>query len=258
VNVEALLEASEQPLTRHFDISDRMRDRWSGVVTVTPFAMLSFNGSVGFGRDEYPGTYFGLRSNDHDIYSVGFDVAPLEGVVFGATYGWEKYNAFQASRTANPLPALTEQYLNDPTQQWNDPRRDWTDDSTDDVDTVNASLDLLKVIPNIELRFGYDYSRAKSTYVYGLAPDTTIATPVPLPPVLNELQRGTVDARYFLTRQLALGMAYWYDKYDVNDFALGPRDLASPATGTPSMLMFGYAYRPYTANTLSARITYLW
>jgi MtrB/PioB family decaheme-associated outer membrane protein len=259
VDWQELLAIGEQPSVRHFDIADRTRERTSAIVQLTPLSMLSFNGSVGIGRDKYPDTIFGLRNNDNQVYSVGFDVVPRDGIDFGVNYGWETYTALQASRTANPLPALTLEYLNDPTQQFNDPRRDWTDDSTDDVDTVNASLDLTKLVPKTELRFGYDYSRAKSTYVYGLAPNTVVAAPVQLPPVLNELQRGTVDVQHFLTRQVALGMAYWYDKYDVNDFALGPRDsLASPATAAASLMMLGYSYKPYTANTFWGRLTYYW
>ena len=72
------------------------------------------------------------------------------------------------------------------------------------------------------MRFAYDYSRAQSVYVYGLAPNTTLPPVVQLPPVLNELQRGTADVRYHLTPHVAVGLAYWFDKYDVNDFALGP------------------------------------
>jgi hypothetical protein len=34
--------------------------------------------------------------------------------------------------------------------------------------------------------------------------------------------------------------------------------LAQPATGAPTLMMLGYFYAPYTANTVSARITYLW
>ena len=39
---------------------------------------------------------------------------------------------------------------------------------------------------------------------------------------MNELQRGTVDGRYFLTRHFAVGLVYWFDKYRVDDFALSP------------------------------------
>ena len=81
-----------------------------------------------------------------------------------------------------------------------------------------------------------------------------------LTPVLNELQRGTVDARYFLSRQLAVGVVYWYDKYKVDDFALGPvSSLSQPANAaSPTLMMLGYFYKPYTANSVMARLTYLW
>ncbi len=140
-----------------------------------PVAQFSVNASAGVGTEEYPGTNFGLRNNDNNVYSLGVDFVPLDSISMGVTYGYEKYTALQASRTANPLPAGASN--SDPTQQFNDPRRDWTNDSTDDVRTWNASVDLLKVIPRTELRVGYDYSNGDSTYVYGLAPNTTIATP---------------------------------------------------------------------------------
>jgi MtrB/PioB family decaheme-associated outer membrane protein len=254
-----LLAIGEQPTLRQFDISDRDQDRFSTILVVTPVSQFSVNGSVSFGRQEYPGTNFGLRNNDNHVYSIGFDVVPTDSVSFGATYGFEKYTALQASRTANPLTANTEQYLNDPTQQFNDPRRDWTDNSADRVRTIDVSMDLLKVLPKTDVRIAYDYSRAESVYSYGLAANTVIATPLPLAPVMNELQRGTADGRYFVTRHLALGLVYWYDKYRVNDFALSPvASLAQPATATPALMMLGYFYRPYTANSVMGRLTYLW
>jgi hypothetical protein len=151
-------------------------------------------------------------------------------------------------------------FLNDPTQQFNDPRRDWTDDSADRVHTVDASFDLIKLITKTDIKVAYSYSRAESTYTYGLAPNTVIAAPLQLSPVLNELQRGTVDGRYFLTRHFAVGVLYWFDKYRVDDFALSPvSNLAQPAnSASPTLMMLGYFYRPYTANTVMGRISYLW
>jgi hypothetical protein len=259
VDILELLAIGEQPSLRQYDISDRDRDRFSTIVTVMPTSFLSFNGTAALGREEYPGTNLGLRNNDNRVYSAGFDIVPNDDVSFGLTYGWEKYTALQASRTANPLPANTVANLNDPTQQFNDPRRDWTDDSADKVRTFNTSLDLLKLVPKTEFRLGYDYSRATSTYVYGLAANTTLAAPVQLPAVVNQLRRGTFDVKHFVTKHFAAGIVYWYDDYKVNDFALGPQpSLAVPATAAPALMQIGYSYRPYTANTVSGRITYLW
>jgi len=259
VNSLELLAIGEQPTLRQYDISDRDQDRFSTIIMVTPVSALSFNTTVAFGRQEYPGTNFGLRNNDNHVYSVGFDYVPSDHVSLGGSYGFEKYTALQASRTANPLPANTVAFLNAPAQQFNDPRRDWTDDSADRVHTIDASMDLLKLIPRTDIKFAYDYSRAESTYTYGLAANTVIAAPLQLAPVMNELQRGTVDGRYFLTRRVAVGLVYWYDKYKVDDFALSPvSSLAQPATATPALMMLGYFYRPYTANSLMGRLTYFW
>ena len=257
VDALELLAIGEQPTLRQFDISDRDQDRFSTILMVTPVSSFSINGSVAFGKQEYPGANFGLRNNDNHVYSLGFDFVPSDAISFGATYGFEKYTALQASRTANPLPAGGS--VTDLTQQWNDPRRDWTDDSADRVHTMNVSADLLKLFPKTDIKFAYDYSRAESVYVYGLAANTVLAAPLQLSPVLNELQRGTVDGRYFVTRHVALGLVYWYDKYRVDDFALSPvASLAQPATGTPALMMLGYFYRPYTANSLMGRLTYQW
>jgi len=120
-------------------------------------------------------------------------------------------------------------------------------------------MDVVKLVPKTDIKFAYDYSRAQSTYTYGRAPDTVLAAPVQLAPVMNELQRGTLDGKYFLSRHVAVGLVYWFDKYKVDDFALSPvQSLAQPATATPALMMIGYFYRPYTANTLMGRLTYLW
>ena len=259
VDTLELLSIGEQPSLRQYDISDRNQNRFNAIVQITPLSQFSVNASAGIGTQEYPGTNFGLRNNDNHVYSVGFDFVPSDRVSLGASYGYEKYTALQVSRTANPLPANTLAFLNDPTQQFNDPRRDWTDDSADRVRTVTASLDLIKLLPKIDIKFAYDYSRAESTYTYGLAADTVIAAPLQLAPVVNALQRGTMDGRYFVSRRVAVGLVYWFDKYRVDDFALSPvASLAQPATAAPTLMMLGYFYRPYTANSLMARLTYLW
>jgi MtrB/PioB family decaheme-associated outer membrane protein len=256
-----LLSIGEQPLLRQYDISDRDQDRFNAIVTVMPVSQFSVNASAGIGRQEYPGSYFGLRNNDNHVYSAGFDYVPSDHVSLGGSYGFEKYTALQASRTANPLPANTVAFLNDATQQFNDPRRDWTDDSADEVRTVSASMDLIKLLPKLDVKFAYDYSRAESTYTYGLAGNTVVAAPLQLTPVKNELQRGTIDGRYFVTRRFAVGLVYWYDSYKVDDFALGPvASLSQPASTptAPTLMLLGYFYRPYTANSVMGRITYLW
>src|SRR5262249_50077835 len=151
----------------------------------------------------------------------------------GFSYEYEKYTTSQRSRQANPGA------------QFGDPTRDWTTDGADTANTFTASLDLLKLVAKTDVRAAYDFSKADSTYVYGLVPNSPL-TAAQLPMVRNQFHRATVDVRRTLTPHLSAGLVYWFDKYTVNDFALGSQTLTTLAQ--PSLLMIGYVYRPYTAN----------
>jgi MtrB/PioB family decaheme-associated outer membrane protein len=241
---QSLDDIGEQVSLRQFDISDRNANRVSVVAQVTPVSSFSVNGSVSAGNEDRPGTVFGLRSNDNRSYSVGVDYVPRKQVSMGAQYTWEKYTSLQASRQANPGP------------QFDDPTRDWTTDGNDRSHTFTASMDLLKLVEKTDIIFSYAFNHAESLYVYGLAPNTTLAPVQQLPPVVNELNRATINLRYHFTRHMGGGIVYWFDKYTVNDFAMGAETLTTIAQ--PSFLMIGYLARPYTANTLSGRFTYYW
>jgi MtrB/PioB family decaheme-associated outer membrane protein len=240
----ALDDIGEQVSLRQFDISDRTADRVSFVTQVTPVSSFSLNGSVTASNEDRPGTVFGLRSNDGRSYTIGADYVPRPSISVGAEYTWEKYTALQASRQANPGT------------QFDDPTRDWTTDGADRSRTFVGSMDLIKLLAKTDVRLSYTYSHAESLYVYGLAANTTLAPVQQLPAVVNELQRATADLRYHFTSHLGAGIVYWYDKYSVNDFAMGTQTLTTIAQ--PSFLMIGYLARPYTANTISGRFTYYW
>jgi MtrB/PioB family decaheme-associated outer membrane protein len=241
---QTLDDIGEQVSLRQFDISDRNSNRFSGIAILTPLSALSFNVTGFVGREERPGAVFGLRTNNNNGGSVGVDYVPYDAVSVGASYEYEKYAAVQASRQANPGVQFT------------DATRDWSTDSDDRAHTFTASMDLLKLWPKTDVRVAYDFSRAESVYVYQLAANTTLPAVSQLPPVRNTRHRLSADVRYSLSRHLAVGLVDWYEKYDVVDFALNPSTLNSIAQ--PSFLALGYLYRPYSANALSARLTYLW
>jgi MtrB/PioB family decaheme-associated outer membrane protein len=241
---QALDDIGEQVSLRQFDLSNRHSDRVSAIVQAMPASTWSINGSLSVGKEARPGTVFGLRSNDNHAYSIGADFVPRDAVSFGLSYEDETYASLQASRQANPGV------------QFDDPTRDWSTDGRDKARTLTASMDLLKLWPRTDVRVAYNLSYAESTYVYGLAPNSSLPPVIQLPTVVNQLQRLTTDVRYALTAHLAASGVYWYDSYRVNDFALGTETIMSVVQ--PSFLMLGYLYRPYTANTIMARLTYTW
>jgi MtrB/PioB family decaheme-associated outer membrane protein len=243
-----LEEVGEQPDMRHFDVANRDRYRVTSLVTLTPTGWLNLSASAAAGRDDYKDTGFGLRDNKNRSYSVGADMGPRDTVNVGVSYQWEKYTANQYSRTANPGV------------QFDDPRRDWSLDSDDRVNTFTAYLDLLKAFPKTDIRLAYDLSDGEATYVYGLRPDQTVFTTTPLQqlaPVTNRLIGGRADVQYFLRSNVGIGLAYWYEDYDVEDLSLNSTVIDSLNAGTATIYS-GYLYRPYTAHTVSLRATYLW
>jgi MtrB/PioB family decaheme-associated outer membrane protein len=246
---QVLDDIGEQVSLRQFDISDRTANRVSVVTQVTPVSSFSVNGSVTAGNEDRPvdtlgRTTFGLRSNNSRSWEIGADYVPREAISLGASYTWEKYTSLQASRQARPGP------------QFDDPTRDWTTDGADRARTFVGSMDLIKLAPKTDVRLSYTFSHAESVYVYGLAPNTTLPPVQQLPPVVNELQRATADLRYRFNQRFGAGLVFWYDKYTVNDFAMGTQTLTSVAQ--PSFFTIGYLFRPYTANTISGRLTYYW
>jgi MtrB/PioB family decaheme-associated outer membrane protein len=255
-----LEEVGEQPDTRHFDVANRKRGRFTTSVVVTPVDTFAINAAVSRGKDDYYETGFGLRDNENTAFSLGFDVTPTDMVSFGLSYGREKFTAFQYSRTANPLSPTNTTFL--------DPTRDWSIDSDDKVNTFTASLDLIKALPKTDIRFSYDVSDGKAAYVYGgpALSNSSVFPTVPvqqLAPVENTLKGARADAQYFVRPNVALGLAYWYEDYAVKDFAMGPETLnaLNPANASgvfASTIYSGYLYRPYTAHTVWLRMSYLW
>ena len=252
---DALAEVGELAGMRHYDVADRDRRRFTLIANVMPGGVFGLTASAGIGRDEYPNSPHGLQRYDSDQYSAGFTVTPDDRYNLTASYGWEKYRSVQRSRNANSAA-----------EQAN-PLRDWTTDYTGKVNFLEASLDIDRAIERTAIRLTADWNRSNDAYLYGLVAGSPLTVPLQLPPVKNELLRSEVDVSYEISRNLRFGVAYWFDDYQVEDFALGATTLTGIALppvqeGQPvvatNALLLGYLYRPYTAHAGFVRLTYLW
>ena len=252
---ETLVEAGELLDMRHFDIANRNRRRFTLIATATPGSIVGFNASAGVGRDEYPDSGHGLQSYDSNQYSAGVNLSPDDHYELFASYGWERYRSLQRSRNATTAADQA------------NPLRDWTTGYTGNVNFLETGVDINGAIDRTLIRIGADWNRSDDTYLYGLVTGSPLAVPDRLPPVENELLRGELDVTYEITRNLLFGAAYWYDDYNVQDFALGPTTLTGIALppvqeGAPivatNALLLGYLYRPYSAHAGFVRLTYRW
>jgi MtrB/PioB family decaheme-associated outer membrane protein len=253
-NPLALVFAAEQPGMRHYDVADRERTRVTGMATLTPLGFLGLNAAITVGNDDFPASPFGLRDNQHRVYSVGTDLTGGPAVL-SMTVSRERYTTFQLSRQANPGP------------QFNDPTRDWGTDASERVNSVISHLELTELVPRTQMRLTYDFSRSRTRYLYILgtppgertlpegSPVSTLLPVNQLPPVSNAIHSTQFDSRYFLTPRIAVGVVYWYERYRVQDFALG--DEAIRRIDLPNGLLVYYRYRPYDAHSGWLRLTYL-
>jgi MtrB/PioB family decaheme-associated outer membrane protein len=248
----ALQEVGELIGMRHFDIADRNRQRLTLIANAFPGGVVGFTASAGVGRDEYSDSPHGLQQYDSDQYAVGINVAPNAPYDLFASYGWEHYDSLQRSRNATTAADQA------------NPLRDWTTDYTGKVNYLEAGVNI-SAIERTLIRISGDWNKSNDTYLYGLVTGSPLNAPEQLPPVKNELTRAEIDISYDLGRNVRFGVAYWFDDYDVQDFALGPTTLTGIALppvqeGAPvvatNALLLGYLYRPYTAHVGFVRLTY--
>jgi MtrB/PioB family decaheme-associated outer membrane protein len=237
-------EIGEQISLRQFDISDRERDRVTGILQVLPSGSVGLTLSGAWGRTHRPDAEFGLRDTDVGTLTVAADAVPSDAVRLNASYAWERYTTAQRSRQANPGP------------QFDDPTRDWGTDVEEGVHTLTAGVELPELSSRLGAAVSYEFMRSLATYDYVLAQPTSLGTPAPLPPVRNRIQRLSADARYALDDRVALAFGYAYDRYDVEDFARSPGTLDSPLF--PSFVSLSAWYAPYRVHTGTVRLIYAW
>jgi MtrB/PioB family decaheme-associated outer membrane protein len=258
--------AGTQPGLRYFDEADRDRTRAMLVLSANPYDQVGVFFQFTTTRDTFLGDesippgreQFGLLSQDVNAWAVGADYSFNDNVQFGLTYGRDEFDAVQKSRNANPPP--------DPT--WTDPSRNWFLDNNEDVNTLLAYVDLLGLMEaKADVRVGYEMNDSDNAFLhYGPRIDSLAAAGqfIPLPTIVNEWRRFTVDFKYFVTPAVGIGAAYWYEDFDVEDWntidSAGPVGFY-PADGNPRIdwlggLMTGYGNRPYSGGRFFVRMLY--
>jgi len=279
----ALEDGGSQPGLRFYDESDRVRDRGTLLFILSPIDTLDFNVSYAMGKDAYGGEghEFGLLDNKNNIFNFGATYTPTERMAMGFNYGRDQYTSNQKSRNANP--PTTSGY-----QSWDDPNRDWFLDNDETVNNFDFYFDLLGmlkagVIKNTDVRIGYNFSDSDNAWMHSgpridelntntafTAGDSNPCSAgvndcfISMPNVTNQWQRFTVDAKFYFSPKVGVGLGWWYEKLDVSDFGTidtnGPVGF-TPATGTPRIdylgeINTGYGVRPYKGNTATVRLLF--
>ena len=260
-----LVAINELAGMRHYDVAERDRDRITVIGTATPTSTLAVYLSVAAGKDDYLNSEFGLLDNKHRVYAAGVDATPREQVAFGLSYSYEDYRALSQSRQWSPPP--TSPPIPVPPQR-DDPARNWSTDGNDRAHSFMIYGEVTGIREKIDLKLSYDYSHARSLYLYDVGPvertlpedseviESTLPPPTQLPEANSTFHRSTFDFLYALSERLSGGFSYWFDQYRVSDWTLDEQ--ANPSLDRGNALLLGYIYRPYTANTFWGRLVYRW
>jgi len=245
LDTQQLTGIGEHPEMRYYDLADRTRNSFSGQVDIVPSDAWTFSASGGVLHDNYPGTVFGLQKSNGVTSAFTADYHMANGLGAGATYNFERYTGLQQSHEGDSSAA-----------QFNDPLRNWTSDATETVHYFSIFVTPPRIGPNTEVRITYDFSHAAGDNLYTIPAGSPITPPNQLPEVYNQLQQLHIDARHRIKRNLAATFTYLYEPLSIYDYAFDP----SVVNGIvqPSSLVMGYVYRPYTANTFTFGLRYLW
>jgi hypothetical protein len=138
-------------------------------------------------------------------------------------------------------------------------------------------VNLVKALAKTDIRFGYDYSDSDQAFLHGgprVSPSVAgslaaVGQFIALPNVTNTWKRATVDLKYTVSPKVGVGFSYYYEKFDVADFATintaGSQTLPVAKLGTQTdtpridylgALFTGYANRPYKGQTGIVRVFY--
>jgi hypothetical protein len=251
-SVASIEDGGGQPGLRFYDEADRDRNKGTLVFVVNPIEMIDVTFSTSLAKDEYKGEghEFGLLDNTNYSFNVGVNVNPAERVGFGANYGRDHFDSNQLSRNANPAP--------DP--QWTDPSRNWSLANTENVNNFDLYLDLPKIIRKTNVKFAYNYSDSDNGFLFGgprIASLAAAGTFLPLPNVTNTWHRATADVSYFFHKQVGVAFGYWYEKFDVSDFATLNLPDGTPRIDYLGEISTGYGNRPYKGGTGFVRLLVL-
>jgi len=269
-------EGGSQGDLRFYDEADMDRVKTTFILGLNPSSKFDLNLTYAMYNDKYQGEghEFGLLKNDNSSFSITGNVYPTDKVTLGAVYGMDKLSTHQASRNANPFSGVVGVY-----ESWNDPYRNWFLNNDEDVTTAGVWVDLIKALPNTDVKFAFNYSTSDAAFdLYGprieafKAPDdatkrgtgdvaracsTGISSCfIPVPNVTNTWSQFKVDLKHMFKANMGVGLGYQYEKLDITDFATTNLADGSPRIDPLGALTTGYGNRPYTGSTIVAKLIY--
>jgi hypothetical protein len=127
---------------------------------------------------------------------------------------------------------------------------------------------------NLDIRFDYDRSESENEFGFGGPRIASLAATPPgqfiaLPTVTNDWTRFTADVKFYFTPKIGVGVGYYYEDFEITDFARIDAGATARTAGTVysgftgdprwdylGEVMTGYMNRPYSGSNFYVRLLY--
>ena len=256
---------SELPGMRLYNLADRQRDKLRAAANWQASDVLSLQAGVDINNDRYGASHYGLQSakgwalnlegsyepNDKTSLTLFYSLEEQKTLSAGNTYTANSTAAAVAGFTAISGGCFATIALRNASNKI-DPCLDWKTDMHDQVGTLGLNFTQKKLAGGkLDLSLGLTYSSAdtdintlggnyaNNPLAVAGAPAGTVAAyyiaATPLPTVKTETTELKLGARYALSKQTALRLAYTWQHMKSSDWAFeGMQFGTSPTQFLPS------------------------
>lgn len=222
------IDPPQNILLRKYNMADRVRNTVGMHINISPEPEYTIGLNIDIANDDYDKSVLGLT--DSSELSINGDITALlsENTSVNFFLGHEQ---IESTQTGSQTFAGA----------------DWSANNDDTVDTMGFGV--AHVVIEDKLDIGADYTKSRSTGKIAFSS----GTPDPAFPDLNtDLDSLKLYANYHLKKMITLRAAYWYERYDADDWAV---DGVSSDT-IPNVLSFGEESPSYGINVIKLSMIY--
>lgn len=209
------------PTLFKYDQANRDRDRLQVLATFTPTQNLVVASTFIFGEDDFPDSAFGLKEDEHRVYSADLSYLVGERWSLYASYSFEKYESLQSARAWIPFgpgdPFRVETGVDSPSN--------WDAESEDQGNTLGFGLQGKLIGDRLRFDLAVTLSETDGEIRYS-SPESPLGGPVdltpnaaPFPEVDDvEFYSLNPELEYLVNDRLSFILGYFRERYDIDDF----------------------------------------
>lgn len=223
---------------RKFDEAARDRDRFSFFTQISPLENLTLHGGFDFTHDRYPRSVIGVQKDIDYAPSLGLVYAPLDWLTVFTDYNWERFDYRMQAIARNTGPGGCPDL--EARTSTNCPPATWRSRGNDEIHTVKLGTDMqvIKNLLNVRLQYGFSFgsSEVNSSGNTAASGDTGVVPATDYPTIVNRWHEFLARAEYFLQKNVALKLGYYFNSYSSKDagvdiMRLWMGDVETPGAG---------------------------